>query len=413
MAEKVENKTQLDHIAYSRNVVHSYSPGIQKLLDLCVDYIPYCKRAYQEGKDVIWFIGTGGVASSIIYSCGAIPAAVTEIGRLCSEKAVVVAEDFFQVPNETCAMVKSDLGEFYLQRGEISNRIFYSSKACEPYNIGLQLLADYGYDIHVMDIGFRPAGSKERMENMRKHYREELIKLVKWINGKEPDLDLIKKQMAFYNKVLRKIRTILNLRLKHPTYMGSLPTMLLLMGSGHYFGRPEEYDEMLDVIIEEMSALEENSYHDEVAHVCWSGSRGQEFNIFEAIDEAGGAVLYWNSPDNIVHTFELEGDPIDEMVRFAIGDFYSGTTAEVARVVLDNMKKYDVTGVIFYAYLGCSFATIDIELKRKYFQEQGIPGLSLIGSFDVGSVSGQVTTRVKAFIEMLAKKQRSKHANEI
>ena len=88
-----------------------------------------------------------------------------------------------------------------------------------------------------------------------------------------------------------------------------------------------------------------------------------------------------------------------------MGDLISGTTENACRYILKDMEKYGATGVILYGYLGCSFATIDIELKRKYFKEHDIPGLSLIGSFDVGTVTGQVTTRVRAFIEMLAKKR--------
>ena len=165
----IENKTQLDHVIYSRDVVHKYSKATQNILNMCIDYIDYCKRAYQEGKDVIWTSGMG-TDSSLFYSLGIIPASFTEIGRLCSGEAVILAEDYFQVPNETCAMVKSDLGEFYLQRGTIADRIFYTSKACEPYNVAFQLLEDVGYDVHVMDVGFGPKRARqERVDNIKKH----------------------------------------------------------------------------------------------------------------------------------------------------------------------------------------------------------------------------------------------------
>ena len=95
-----ENKTQLDHVIYSRDVVHKHSKATQNILNLCIDYIDYCKRAFQEGKEVIWTSGMG-TDSSLFYSLGIIPASFTEIGRLCSADAVVLAEDFFQVPNET------------------------------------------------------------------------------------------------------------------------------------------------------------------------------------------------------------------------------------------------------------------------------------------------------------------------
>lgn len=398
-----ENRTQKDHVLYSRNVVHAYSPAIQKLIDLFMDYIPYVNRKHKEGENVIWQEALG-IDPTLTYACGAIPASITELGRLSPLEAIEVAENYFQVPNETCAMVKSDLGLFYMEREHISNRIFYASKACEPYNQCFELLKDYGYDVHVVDVGFNPVGDNEdRKKQMRIHYAKELEKTAQWITGKELDLDRLHEEQLFYNRIQRKLRTILNLRGYHPMYMGSLPTVLMLLANDHFFARPGKYEEALDELIEELAALEPGSYSDVNAILAWSGARGQEFNIFEAIDEAGGAILSWQIPNNTVHLFNTDLDPLEALVDFEMREIQGGTSERACRSLMKEMKKYHSKGVIFYSYLGCSFATIDVELKRKYFNEHGIQGLSLIGSYDVGSVTGQVTTRVRAFIEMLSK----------
>ncbi len=271
--------------------------------------------------------------------------------------------------------------------------------------MAFQLLEDYGYDIHVIDVGFGPRHDPERLANMKKHYYSELWKVIEWIGKEDFDPEKLRQEQKRYNRIQKKIRIILNLRAYHPTYIGSLPVMLLIMGNAHYFGKPQEYEDALDSLIEELSALSPGSYHDEKAVVCWSGARGQEFNIFEAIDEAGGAVLAWNIPNNTVNEYRDRKDPIESLVEFDIGDLNSNSTAHACKHIIKDIKKYGASGIIFYAYMGCSFATIDIELKRRYFKEIDIPGLSLIGSFDVGSVTGQVTTRVRAFIEMLAKQR--------
>ncbi len=44
-----------------------------------------------------------------------------------------------------------------------------------------------------------------------------------------------------------------------------------------------------------------------------------------------------------------------------------------------------------------------IEIMKKHFSKKGIPSIILEGSFQVGEPSGQTITRVKAFMEMLAK----------
>ncbi len=398
-----ENRTQRDHVLYSRNVVHAYSPAIQKMIDLFLDYIPYVNRKYKEGENVIWQEALG-IDPTLTYACGALPASITELGRLSPLEAIEVSENYFQVPNETCAMVKSDLGLFYMERGNISNRIFYASKACEPYNQCFELLKDYGYDVHVVDVGFNPVGGNEdRKKQMRIHYGKELEKTAEWISGKKLDLDRLHEEQVYYNRIQRKIRTVLNLRVYHPMYMGSLPTVLMLLANDHFFAKPAEYEETLDALIEELAALEPGSYSDVNAILAWSGARGQEFNIYEAIDEAGGSILSWQIPNNTVHLFKTELDPLEALVDFEMREIQGGTSERACRSLMKEMKRYHAKGVVFYSYLGCSFATIDVELKRKYFNEHGIQGLSLIGSYDVGSVTGQFTTRVRAFIEMLSK----------
>jgi len=45
---------------------------------------------------------------------------------------------------------------------------------------------------------------------------------------------------------------------------------------------------------------------------------------------------------------------------------------------------------------------VDKEMWRNYFHQKGIPSINLEGSFQTGAPTGQLMTRVKAFIEMLS-----------
>lgn len=397
-------KTQIDHVKYSRDVVHAYSPGIRRMLNLVLDYIPYCNRQFQKGEPVIWALTHASVCS-IFYACGTIPAAITEIARLSEADSIEIAEKHFQVPNETCAMVKSDIGEFYKLRGKTANRIYYSSAACEPYQQAFELLKDYGYDTFVRDTGFRPQSNKDRLRQMKEYVRDEILKTGQWVWGKPIDKERLHNEQVRYNRVLDKINYILELRGRHNTYMGSLPTMLLITGNTHYYGRPEEYEQTLDELIDELESLPKGAYNDAKAILGWSGSRGQEFNIFESIDEAGGSILAWNLPNDLNTKFNTAIDPIDACVEYDVGDFRSGTTDQVCQEYLKLVNHFNAKGVILYTYLGCSFMTIDLEMKRKFFQGHDIPGLTLLGAFDVGSISGQVSTRIRAFVEMVSKRQ--------
>ena len=336
MSEEKELKTQLEHLLYNKNVRQKYSHAIGKIIDMYIDYIPLIIREYKAGKKVAWNVGVKA-DPAIFYGNGVIPAAYTELGRLGALEEITKAQDHFQIPVETCSMVKANLGEFLLYKDQFPKKVTYSSHDCEPYNMIFELIKDYGYDVHLFDIGFNPWKKDEaRSEEMRIHFKNELLRKIDWLNdGAPPDYDGMKREQIKYNRVQKKLQEIVELRFEHPTYMSSLSYMIMMIGNGHYFGCPEQYE--------------------------------------EAIDE-----------------FELSS-------RLSL------PVSERNGLLLNQFRKYGAKGVFFYGFLGCSLTSIQFEMTRKYLQENNIPVLNLVGSFDVGSVSGQVKTRIQAFIEMLQK----------
>jgi benzoyl-CoA reductase/2-hydroxyglutaryl-CoA dehydratase subunit BcrC/BadD/HgdB len=64
---------------------------------------------------------------------------------------------------------------------------------------------------------------------------------------------------------------------------------------------------------------------------------------------------------------------------------------------------FGATGILLYGYVGCSFGGIHREIHGDYFQKRGISSLALEGSFQVGPPTGQLQTRIRAFIEMLSR----------
>lgn len=377
MAElKQENENQLDHIYYNRDVLHKHSKAVKKIIDLALDYVPYAERAYREGKNVVWVGMVGGI-SQFVYACDAIPVFVGEYGRLRTTGGLEVSEDYFQLPTETCSMVKVVLGEYFLHKDDTIKRIMYSTKMCEPFNQAFEMIKPYGYEIHIVDVGFRPSGDKERLDTYREFCKQEYQSAAQWLSGKSIDKEKLRHEMKRYNRILRKIRTILNLRKKHSTYILSLATMLLLMGSDHYFAKPEEYEDALDELIE---------------------------GIYQTIDEAGGAILGWNVANNLEQEFNLTKDPLEAYMDFDLGDkLAAGSTEDGCKAMEKQIELCNAKGIILYGFMGCSFGSIDSELKRNYFRKRDIPALSLIGTYQIGAPTGQLITRVKAFIEMLSK----------
>ncbi|MDT3426400.1 benzoyl-CoA reductase/2-hydroxyglutaryl-CoA dehydratase subunit BcrC/BadD/HgdB [Paenibacillus forsythiae] len=399
-----EAQEQLNHIRHSRDVVHAYSPAIRKLFNLVIDYVDDAEKAGHSGKKVIW----AGVpwAMPLIYSTGAIPVAFSEMGRISGQEAITISEDHYQMPAETCSMVKATAGEWYLrkQAGSSITRIFGSSSACEPYNLAWEVMKKEGFDVYTSDVVYRAPGvNGERYEELVHYFVDEIREFNEWLTGtREIDKDSLKREILRKNYLMRRIREIMDLRLNHPFYVKSLAIMYLLNGLTHYFGKPEEYTEVLDSLVEELSRLEANvADQGRAIPLIWTGGSGQEFGIYDAIDHAGGALLgFVSSP--YAKDYNEDIDPVESLARFQLDSQMAGASIYRRHVIEQQIDKIGARGLILYGYLGCSFGSVTREMYREYFHNKGIPSINLEGTFQVGPPSGQILTRIRAFIEMLS-----------
>ncbi|MBR4514056.1 MAG: 2-hydroxyacyl-CoA dehydratase [Lachnospiraceae bacterium] len=396
---------QMKHLEFTRDVVHSYSKGVKRVINLALNYVYDMEAEGVSGRrNVIW---AGGLAESpLFYACGATPLALSELGRLGSADAMQIAENDFQMPREACSMVKVLTGEYFLRKDSTVKRILFRGNACEPINMCAELMTKYGYDFRVLDTGFAsPDMTPERKQALIDNFKREVEDAAVWISGKPLDKARLREEMNRYNRSMRKVRTIMNLRREHNTYIRSLPAMFIILGSTHYFGRYDEYMEALDMIIEEMSLLAPGDYNDDsLVRLVWSGGRGMEFGVYEAIDDAGACIMGWN----LLNTFETgfsedpEKDPLDAFVEYQVGGKNSGSVEDSFRAMDVQIRKSNAVGIILYGYVGCSMGSIMFELQREHYRKRGISAMSVAGSFQVGPPTGQLVTRVKAFIEMLS-----------
>ncbi|BBB89522.1 MAG TPA: 2-hydroxyacyl-CoA dehydratase family protein [Methylomusa anaerophila] len=397
-------QSQHEYIKHCKKI-HSYSPAVNKLLDLSESYIPDAEKAYKEGaKQAIWAGGYGWEVP-LIYACGITPVAFGEMGRLSDKEAMAIAEDYYQFPVETCSMVKCTVGQWHLRRNTSTiNRILGNSSACEPFNLAWEIMKREGYDVYNNDVVYRgPTVEGKRLEELVKFFVSQIYDVAEWLTGsKKIDEDKLTEEIKRKNRLLNKLKTVLELRRKHPFYVRSLATIVMLnIGLNNYFGKPEEFEAAIDLLIEEL----ENRPVDEaelqsVIPLVWAGGTGQEFGIYEAIDQAGGALLGLRSVPFKLYREDVP--PVESLARWVYDNAGAGAGVYARNVLEQEVDKLNARGIILYGYIGCSFASVDREMWRKYFHEKGIASINLEGSFQTGAPTGQVITRVKAFVEMLS-----------
>ncbi|QDR79292.1 2-hydroxyacyl-CoA dehydratase subunit D [Sporomusa termitida] len=392
-----------DYLIYSKTQVHPYSPAIGKLLDLSAAYVQDAEQAYAQGQiNAVWSRATGWEIP-LAYASGIIPVAYSEMGRLSDMESVTIAEDYYQFPQETCSMVKCTVGQWHKRRGAGIKRIIGASVACEPYNLAWELMKKEGYDVHAIDVVYRAPGVKgERLEQLVQFLIEQIYETAEWLTGsREINEEKLRTEIQRKNRLIVKVRKILELRIKNPYYMRSLPSIYLLTGLNTYFGKPAAYEAVLDELIAELeTAPVSKSELAKVIPLVWVGSAGQEFGIYEAIDQAGGALLGFRGyPFN---NYDETLPPVEALARHVLGNQEAGASIYVQKVIEQELKKVKARGLVLYGYLGCSYGSVAREMWRDYFHKKGFPSINLEGTFQVGPPTGQILTRIRAFVEMLA-----------
>ena len=396
--------SQREYIAYSKEV-HGYSPAVNKILDLSESYVPDAEKAFAEGKtDAVWCMGYGWEVP-LAYASGVLPVAFSELGRLSDRDIMLIAEDHYQFPIETCSMVKCTVGQWHLRRDETSiRRIMGNSSACEPYNLAWEVMKNEGFDVYNNDVLYRGASVQgERLKKLIQFFIKEVHDASEWLTGSSTiDEEKLAFELKRKNRLLDKMRQILALRLKHPFYVKSLATIEMLnIGLNNYFGKPDQYEEALDLLLEELEARPvNNDERNKVIPLVWAGGTGQEFGIYEAIDQAGGALLGLRSVP--FKNYREDVPPVEALAHFVYSNSIAGAGVYARNVIEAEIEKVGAKGLILYGYIGCSFASVDREMWREYFHQKGVPSINLEGSFQTGAPSGQVLTRIKAFVEMLS-----------
>jgi benzoyl-CoA reductase/2-hydroxyglutaryl-CoA dehydratase subunit BcrC/BadD/HgdB len=393
---------QRDYIEYSK-LVHAHSPAARKLLDLSEDYVPGAERAYRAGRPAVWCSGYDW-DPILMYALGAIPVSYGEMGRYSDRTDMQVAEDRYQFPAETCSMVKCCVGQWHKRLGAGTiNRILGVASNCEPFNLAWEVMRRQGYDVHASEVTYRgPTVEGERLERLISFLMEQILDVAEWATGiRAVDEEALRFEIRRKNRLLHKLRRVFELRRSHPFHLRTLAIILTSnVGLNNYFGKPLEYEAAIDELTAELEAAPVDP--DELRRaipLVWAGGTGQEFGIYEAIDLAGGALLGLRSAP--FRLYREDVPPLESLARWVYDNSGAGAGVFARNVIESEVDRLGARGVVLYGYIGCSFASVDREMWRRHFHERGIPCISLEGSFQTGAPSGQVLTRVKAFVEML------------
>jgi benzoyl-CoA reductase/2-hydroxyglutaryl-CoA dehydratase subunit BcrC/BadD/HgdB len=387
--------------------VTSKSKAVEELRSLAKTYtFAAIEKLVDKGQSAIW--GGGSWESPLIRACDTIPIAFMELWRKDSLKAEALAENYYQIPSEFCSMIKAMIGRLHFKKDDKIKRILYFGSTCEPISMVLEHARHADYELHCIDAvtAFK---KEDRREELVKFLVDELQKVAIWLTGKPADEDRVRQEIQLKNRALRKVREILDLRLKAPFYLNSASTAIVLRGAGQYFGQPEKYLKLLDdVIVELKEAAKHHVDRFYIPLVLAGGVAGGPL-LLKVIEESRGVILGW-----VIHSttdFREDIPPLESIAHYLFDAQLKGELGEGAgasatyrRVRVEELvKKTKARGIISSFITGCPYGSVVQGLEREYFKKRGIAFVSLEHTVHSEEPpTEEQITKVKTFIEMLS-----------
>jgi benzoyl-CoA reductase/2-hydroxyglutaryl-CoA dehydratase subunit BcrC/BadD/HgdB len=360
----------------------------------------------REGRSVIW--GGNSWEAPLIRACNTTPVGFAELWKEDSLRAESVAENHYQIPGEFCSMIKAMIGRLHLHKENAIKRILYFGSTCEPISMVLDHARHDGYDVHCIDAATAFKVGERRTELVA-FLIKELQKVSLWLTGKPVDEDRLTEELKFKNKMVRKVRRILDLRLKAPFYLNSTPTSQVLLGSTHYFGEREKYEQVLDQLIAELEVAAATPETRPYIPLVLAGGVAGGPKLLKIIEGANGVVLGW-----VIHStsdFREDIPPLEAVAHYLFDAQLKGELGEGAgasatlrrRRVEELVDATGAKGIVSSFVTGCPYGSVVQGIERQYFKKKGVPLVGLEHSVHAGEPpTEEQTTRIKAFIEMLS-----------
>ncbi|HEY95929.1 MAG TPA: 2-hydroxyacyl-CoA dehydratase [Dehalococcoidia bacterium] len=261
---------------------------------------------------------------------------------------------------------------------------------------------------HYLDVPFHMILSVPRKYTDRAHklYYEQVLQLKENL---EQHLDItitdeaLVESVSVYNKSRELLKQLYQLRVLDKPPITGAETMEVLNASQRM--PKEQFNEYLQELLDELD--EKEGTHDTRSRLMVTGSVMNNPDFVRSIEDLGGLVV----TDELCTSTRYWSDPVvldDRSILDAISRRYLNNfpcarmvpSDERFNRILQLAKDYHVDGVISQIIRYCVPYAHDLPLLTDRLKEAGIPTLALDVEYGT-SGSGQISTRVQAFLEML------------
>lgn len=328
---------------------------------------------------------------------------------LCGTSNETVPDAEKVLPKNLCPLIKSTYGFAYSEKCPYTyfSDIIIGETTCDGKKKMYELLSELKdvYVLHLPQGQGRPY-SKDIWYQEVKMLKERLEEKF----GIEITDEALREAVKKRNKLRRAITEMYELQANVPPAMKGTQMMLTLMSGSFKFNVDEYIDGVLKVVEKAKTDYAEGkstvSLKDKRILLTGCPSSGVIQKIGMVIENNGGVIVCLDDCGGERTNRMLIDEDADDILR-AISDRYleincSVMTTNEAR--LENtramIEKYKVDGVIEVVLQACHTFNVESAKVCRMVEDMGIPYMKLETDYST-SDSGQLETRISAFLEML------------
>ncbi|SHH40327.1 double-cubane-cluster-containing anaerobic reductase [Sporanaerobacter acetigenes] len=358
------------------------------------------ENARKEGRKVI---GTFCVfvPDEIILAANAI-----SVG-LCGGSQFWIEDGEKVLPKNLCPLIKAFTGAKvsrtcpYFQ----SCDLLIGETTCDGKKKAWEILNDYT-PVHVMELP-----QMKRTQNYELWVEEIklLIERIEELTGNKVTVEALKEAVIINNRKRRALKRLYDLRKNTPSPISGLDSLLISQIA--FYDDPKRFIEKVNELCDELEERVKTMKPSGKKRIMVTGTpmalpNWKLHSIVEGLD----AEIVVEETCTGTRYFENEvaedGETMDEILK-NLADRYMGVncacfTPNEGRIedVLRYAKEYNVDGVINYNLSFCHTYGVEYNKVEKALKDSNIPVIMIETDYSEGD-TGQIKTRVEAFLEMI------------
>ncbi|NOX15544.1 MAG: 2-hydroxyacyl-CoA dehydratase [Epsilonproteobacteria bacterium] len=344
---------------------------------------------------------------------------------LCGGSPATIPDAESELPRNICPLIKSAYG-FKLQRTcayTQSSDFIYGETTCEAKKKTWEIL-DKHHPVHVMNI---PHMKRDRDLRMWKEEVYEFKKHIEDVIGKKLTFEEMVNGVKIINKKREALQRLDSLRSMNPDVVPISGKDGLFITQMGFLDDPVRYTQKVNELCDELDKRVQDGvsvFKKDTPRLMVLGTpfAPPNWKLHTAVESTGGAIVNEEScighryyKDNVdLEGVEDEDTLIDRLMRRYSEIDCACFTPNTPRIdkILKMYKDRQADGVIYYTLSFCHTYNVESHLVVEALEKEGIPCLIIESDYSAED-TGQIKTRVEAFLESLTFKKKAKLFKDI